>query len=132
AVVAVAVASLVWPPHPVQELDTRLRRLRRELVDDFAAVADDLDAGTGAAASRLDDIRAHSLEAVRDVFELDRARNAMRWNPRRRRDAAALDEAELRISLGARLYRHARSLARDVADMGSAVTGTASGRRLAA
>lgn len=115
--VAVVVAAFVWPPDPVRELRHRLDRLRRHLADDLAAVADDLAAETGAVEERLDDLREHSRDAIRDVFELDRARQALRWNPRRRRDAAPFDELERLIGLAARLYRHARALARDVADL---------------
>ncbi len=114
--VAVLVAAFVWPPDPVRELETRLERLRQELAADLAAVAEDLATGSGAASERLDDVRARSLEAVRDVFELDRARTAMRWNPLRRAGAHDLASLDARIRLAGRLYRHARSLARDVAD----------------
>jgi hypothetical protein len=61
-------------------------------------------------------VREHSLEAVRDVFELDAARRALRWNALRRHDAAKVDALADKIGLAARVYRHARSLARDVAD----------------
>jgi len=50
------------------------------------------------------------------VFELDAAHRALRWSPLRRRDADAVSELAVRINLAARVYRHARSLARDVAD----------------
>jgi uncharacterized membrane protein YgaE (UPF0421/DUF939 family) len=115
--VAVLVSSLLWPPHPMRELARQLDRLRRELIDDLAALADDLATGSGATADRLEDVRAHSLEAVREVFALDNARRALRWNPLRRRDADAVAELARRINLAARVYRHTRSLARDVADL---------------
>jgi uncharacterized membrane protein YgaE (UPF0421/DUF939 family) len=116
AAVAVLVSSLVWPPDPVRKLARDLDRLRRELVDDLAAVADDLATGSGRIATLLDDVRAHSLDAVRDVFELDAARRALRWSPLRRRDVATVDELAMRINLAARVYRHTRAIARDVAD----------------
>ena len=114
--VAILVSSLVWPPDPVRKLTRDLDRLRLELVSDLTAIAEDLATGSGAIAARLEDVRAHSLDAVRDVFELESARRALRWSPLRRRDVAAADELAGRINLGARVYRHARSLARDVAD----------------
>jgi uncharacterized membrane protein YgaE (UPF0421/DUF939 family) len=114
--VAVLAAAFVWPPHPVRELEHRLDRLRRELLEDLAAVATDLAGEHGAVERRLDQLREHSRDAIRDVFELDRARRAMRWNPLRHRDAAAFDELARRINLAARLYRHARAIARDVSD----------------
>ncbi|MCW2963949.1 MAG: hypothetical protein JWO17_1201 [Actinomycetia bacterium] len=114
--VTLIVAVFLWPPHPVNELRVRRDRLRRELADDLAVVAEDLATGSGATAARMDDIRAHSLDAVREVFALDQARRALRLNPLRRRHAAEVDELEGSIQLAARLYRHARSIARDVAD----------------
>jgi uncharacterized membrane protein YgaE (UPF0421/DUF939 family) len=116
AVVAVVVAAFVWPPHPVQELEHRLDRLRRELVDDMAAVAADLAGESGAVERRLEQLREHSRDAMRDVFELERAQRAMRWNPLRRPHAAEFAELERRIRLAGRIYRHARAIARDVAD----------------
>ena len=116
AVVAILISSLVWPPDPVRALTRQLDRLRSELIRDLAAIADDLATGSGETAARLDDVRAHSLEAIREVFELDAAHRALRWSPLRRRDADAVSELAVRINLAARVYRHARSLARDVAD----------------
>jgi uncharacterized membrane protein YgaE (UPF0421/DUF939 family) len=116
-VVAVAVSALVWPPDPVRQLERDLRRLREEVVDDLLLLADDLATGSRLVSERLDDIRAHSVDAVRDVFELENARRSLRWNRRGPRDQAAVEELERRINLAARVYRHTRSLARDVADL---------------
>lgn len=114
--VAIAVASLVWPPDPVRALQRQLDRLRRELVGDLTTIAADLATGSGEAAAHLDTVRAHSRDAVRDVFELDAARRSLRWSPLRRGDQPAVDVLEERINLAARVYRHARAIARDVAD----------------
>jgi uncharacterized membrane protein YgaE (UPF0421/DUF939 family) len=114
--VTLVVSVLVWPPHPVRGLTVRLTSLRQELASDLAAVAESLATGDDAVARRMDDVRAHSLEAIRDVFELDAARRALRWNPVRRADVEALAGLERRIELAARLYRHARAVARDVLD----------------
>jgi uncharacterized membrane protein YgaE (UPF0421/DUF939 family) len=130
--VTIAVSALLWPPDPVRELRLRLGRLRQELGGDLAAVAEDLATGNDAVADRLDDVRAHSLDAVREVLDLERARSALRWNPLRRRGWAEFPELERRIHLAARLYRHARSIARDVADSGRTLRGSATGVRLAA
>ena len=65
---------------------------------------------------RLDAVREHSLDAVRDVFALEGARRALRWSPLRHRDAAAVDALAARIHLAARVYRHTRAVARDVSD----------------
>src|SRR3954452_18967477 len=102
AVVAVVVSALLWPPDPIRELRRRLHRLRQQLAADLAAIADDIAAGSGATSAQLDDIREHSLDAVRDVFELDPARRALRWSPLRRNDVRSLDELDHRINLGAR------------------------------
>jgi uncharacterized membrane protein YgaE (UPF0421/DUF939 family) len=116
AVVAVVVSAVLWPPDPIRELERRLLRLRQQLAADLAAIADDLATGSGATAEQLDDLREHSLDAVRDVFELAPARRALRWNPLRRNDVRLVDELEERINLGARAARHVRSVGRDVAD----------------
>jgi len=114
--VAILVSTLLWPPDPIRELERRLERLRQQLASDFAAVADDLATGSGATSAQLDDLREHSLDAVRDVFALDPARQAIRWSPLRRSDAAQLDDYARRIGLAARVARHARAIGRDVAD----------------
>lgn len=116
AAVTLAIAILLWPPDPVRELRFRLDRVRNELAGDLAAIAEDLASGSRATATRLGDVRAHSLDAVREVFDLPRARRALRVNPVRRRDVAELEALEGRINLAARSYRHARSIARDVVD----------------
>jgi uncharacterized membrane protein YgaE (UPF0421/DUF939 family) len=131
AAVAILVAVLVWPPDPVRELEHRLARLRQELGADLAAVADDLGYASGVLSERLDDVRAHSIEAVRDYLDLDRARRALRWNPLRRSDIPVFAVIEGRVRLAGRLYRHARAVARDVVDTAS-LRGSASGKDLAA
>jgi uncharacterized membrane protein YgaE (UPF0421/DUF939 family) len=115
--VAIAVSAFVWPPDPVRELRRQLERLRRDLVDDLARIAADLALGTGETAEQLDAVRAHSRDAVRDVFDLDSARRALRWSPLRRGDIPEVDDLEQRINLAARVYRHTRSLARDITDV---------------
>ncbi len=114
--VTLVVAVFLWPPDPVREVRLRLDRVRNELAADLAAIAEDLAAGSRTTASRMDDVRAHSLDAVREVFDLPQARRALRLNPVRRRDLLELDALERRVNLAARVYRHARSLARDVVD----------------
>jgi uncharacterized membrane protein YgaE (UPF0421/DUF939 family) len=116
ALVAVVVSAVLWPPDPIRELERRLHRLRQQLAADLAAIADDLATGSGVTAEQLDDLREHSRDAVRDVFELAPARRALRWSPLRRNDIRLVDDLEERINLGARAARHARSVGRDVAD----------------
>ena len=116
AVVAVVVSAVLWPPDPIRELERRLDRMRQQLATDLAAIADDLATGSGGTAEQLDELREHSLDAVRDVFELAPARRALRWSPLRRNDVRLIDELGLRINLGARAARHVRSVGRDVAD----------------
>src|SRR5689334_1522427 len=112
AAVAVVVASFLWPPHPLRELQRQLDALRQDLAADLTLVADDLGTGRRRVAARLDDVREHSRDAVRDVFALDDARRALRWSPLRRGDALQVDVLGARINLAARVYRHARALAR--------------------
>ncbi len=116
AIVAVVVSAVVWPPDPIRELERRLDRMRQQLASDFTTIADDLATGSGATAEQLDDLREHSLDAVRDVFELAPARRALRWSPLRRDDVRLIDDLDAQINLGARAARHARSVGRDVAD----------------
>jgi uncharacterized membrane protein YgaE (UPF0421/DUF939 family) len=116
AVVAVLVSSLLWPPHPLRRLRRQLDALRQELVGDLTLVADALATGGAMTAGELDEVREHSRDAVREVFALDDARRALRWNPLRRRDVEAVDLLSGRINLAARVFRHARALARDVVD----------------
>ncbi len=116
AVVAVVVSAVLWPPDPIRELGRRLDRMRQQLAADLAAIADDLATGSGGTVEQLDELREHSLDAVRDVFELAPARRALRWSPLRRKDVRLVDDLEQRINLGARAARHVRSVGRDVAD----------------
>jgi uncharacterized membrane protein YgaE (UPF0421/DUF939 family) len=129
--VAILVSAFVWPPDPVRELEHRIRRLRQELGSDLASIAEDLSTGSGVVAERLDDVRARSQEVVRDFFDLDRARRALRWNPLRRKDITAFAGLEARIRLAGRLYRHTRSIARDIVDART-LPGSPSGTELAA
>jgi uncharacterized membrane protein YgaE (UPF0421/DUF939 family) len=114
--VSIVISSFVWPPDPVRELTRRLQRLRQQVAADLAAIADDLATGSGATGTQMDALRENSLAAVRDVFELEPAKRALRWSPLRRRDAGRLAELTDEINLAARAARHARSLGRDVAD----------------
>jgi uncharacterized membrane protein YgaE (UPF0421/DUF939 family) len=117
AAVAVVLSAALWPPDPIRELERRLDRMRQQLAADFAVIADDLATGSGGTSAQLDELREHSLDAVRDVFELTPARRALRWSPLRRNDLGQLDDLAERINLGARAARHVRSIGRDVADM---------------
>src|SRR6266404_6152205 len=104
--VAVVVSAVLWPPDPIRELERRLERMRQQLAADFALIAEDLATGSGVTSVQLDDLREHSLDAVRDVFELVPARRALRWSPLRRNDTARLDDLARRINLAARASRH--------------------------
>jgi uncharacterized membrane protein YgaE (UPF0421/DUF939 family) len=115
AAFTIPVSALLWPPDPLRELETRIERLRQELAADLATVAEALATG---GALDLEDVREHSRTAMRDVFELAPARRALRLSPLRRGDLAQLPDAERRVELAARVYRHARAVARDVRDAG--------------
>jgi uncharacterized membrane protein YgaE (UPF0421/DUF939 family) len=118
AAVAFAVSALVWPPHPVAEARRRVDRLRGWLREDMSRVAGQLAAPDGAQAEEmLELIRERSLQAVKDVLDLERGERALRWNPRNRTDAAAFAVERARVSGAARQYRHLRTLARTVADV---------------
>jgi uncharacterized membrane protein YgaE (UPF0421/DUF939 family) len=116
AAVSIVIASFIWPPHPLRALQRQLNVLRQELAADLMLVAEDLATGNHGVAGRLDEVREHSRDAVREVFALDDARRALRWSPLRRQDVAAVDILGWRTNLAARVYRHTRALARDVAD----------------
>ena len=115
---AVAVAALLWPPDPLAEARRRVTRLRGWLDEDIeraAALLTDPDAA--AAEEQLDLVRERSLQAVRDVFELERGKRALRWNPRRRGDRGAYAEEDERLNSAARQYRHLRTITRIIADL---------------
>lgn len=114
--VTLPVAALLWPPDPARELARRLERLRQALAASLAEIADDLATGSGAAARALEQLRESSLDAIRDYFEIEPAKRSLRLSPLRRRDAPAVLDLERRLELSARMYRHARALARDVTD----------------
>lgn len=116
ALVTMLLATFLWPPDPIRELDRRLERMRQQIAADFAVVADDLATGSGTTGRQLDTLREHSLDAVRDVFAIEPARRALRWNPLRRHDVAKLGDYERRINLAARVARHVRAIGRDVTD----------------
>ena len=130
--VSILVSALLWPPDPARELRHRLAQFRQGLAADLAAIADDLAVGSGAAAARLADVRASSIDALRMVLDLDAATRALRLNPVRRHDAAAVAGLARRVRIASRLYRHARAVARDVVDAGPALCGSPDGFRLAA
>jgi uncharacterized membrane protein YgaE (UPF0421/DUF939 family) len=118
AAVAVVVSALLWPPDPLTEARERVSRLRAWLQEDLERIADLLAApdpdGADAALAR---VRTRSQEAVRLVLELERGERALRFNPRRRRDRGAFALERRRLAAAARQYRHARALARIVADI---------------
>jgi uncharacterized membrane protein YgaE (UPF0421/DUF939 family) len=96
--VAVAVSALVWPPDPLREARRRSTRLRGWLHDDLERIADLLaHPDAEAAEGQLELVRERSLQAIRDVFELEQGERALRWNPRRRADAAAFAEERGRL-----------------------------------
>lgn len=130
--VSLLVSTLLWPPDPARELRIRLARLRQALAADLAAVAGDLATGSGATEARLDDLRANSLDAVRIALDLEKAQRALRANPLRRRDAPLVASLARRVRIAARLYRHARAVARDVADAEPGLRGSPDGAVLAA
>jgi uncharacterized membrane protein YgaE (UPF0421/DUF939 family) len=117
AAVAIAVAALLWPPDPLSEARRRVERLRGWLAEDLRRAAG-LLAGSDseAAEAGLDLVRGRSLEAVRDVFALERGERGLRWNPRHHRDAAAFAVERTRLARAARQYRHLRTIVRMVAD----------------
>jgi uncharacterized membrane protein YgaE (UPF0421/DUF939 family) len=116
AAVTIVVVTFLWPPDPVREVRFQLDRVRHELAQDFAAIAEDLATGSRSTEDRLEAVRSRSLDAVREVFDLPQARRALRLNPLRRHDGPELDRLERRVNLAARCYRHARAIARDVVD----------------
>lgn len=135
AAVAVAVAALVWPPDPVAEARRRVSRLRRWLREDLTRAAELLrnisaasggaepgDAGPDgselldAAEAQLERVRARSLDAVQDVLDLARGEQALRLNPRRRRDRQGFALQRARLERAARQYRHLRTITRILAD----------------
>jgi uncharacterized membrane protein YgaE (UPF0421/DUF939 family) len=116
ATITIAIATFVLPPDPARELRHRVDELRQQLALDLTALADELATGSGASSEHLDELRAHSVDAIRHYFEVDPAKRSLRLSPLRRRDAPEVRDLDRRLELAARLYRHVRAIARDVAD----------------
>jgi uncharacterized membrane protein YgaE (UPF0421/DUF939 family) len=117
AAIAVAVSALIWPPNPLAESRRRVARLRQWLREDLGTVGELLEhPDAERAEEELELVRERSLQAVRDVFELERGERALRWNPRRRTDLARFTVERGRLTSAARQYRHVRAIARLVAD----------------
>jgi uncharacterized membrane protein YgaE (UPF0421/DUF939 family) len=115
---AVATAALLWPPDPVEEARWRVDRLQGWLREDLARAADLLDEpDVDAAEGQLERVRERSLQAVRDLFELERGERSLAWNPRHRRDREAFGAERVRLTGAARQYRHLRTIARTIADL---------------
>lgn len=118
AAVAVVVAAAAWPPDPVAEARHRVRRLRLWLDEDRVAAARLVAAPDEEAAdAQLELVRERSLQAVRDLFDVERGEQALRWNPRRRRDRNAFAAERVALARAARQYRHLRTVTRSVADL---------------
>lgn len=118
AAVAIIVSALLWPPNPLAEARERVARLRAWLQEDLECVADVLASpDPDRADAALARIRRRSQEAVLLVLELERGERALRFNPRRHRDRGAFAIERRRLAAAARQYRHARALARIVADI---------------
>ncbi len=116
--VAIAVSVLVWPPHPLREARRRVARLQGWIAEDLARIAELLaQPDADAAEEELELVRERSLQVIRDVFEVERGERALRWNRRKRTDAAAFAAEQRRLSRLARQYRHLRTVARIVADV---------------
>src|SRR5262249_25111019 len=118
AVVAVGVAIVLWPPNPLAEARHLVARLRGWVDEDLRRTAELLVEPDAEASEELLEVaRERSLQAVRDVFALDRGERALRWNPRRRHDVDAFAVERARLQGAARQYRHLRTLIRIVADV---------------
>jgi uncharacterized membrane protein YgaE (UPF0421/DUF939 family) len=128
--VAAAVAALLWPTDPVAEARRRVERLREWLDVDLRRAAVLLESpDAGATEEQLELVRERSLDAVRDVFELERGERALRWNPRRRGDVAAFARERVRLTGAARQSRHLRTVTRSVADLAGDVVPLAAADR---
>jgi uncharacterized membrane protein YgaE (UPF0421/DUF939 family) len=127
---AVAVSALLWPPHPLAEARRRVARLRSWLDEDLGRAAELLGTpDADAAESQLELVRERSLKAVRDVFELERGEQALRWNPRRRTDVPVFAVERQRLTGAARQYRHLRTVTRTIADIAASGLGLPSAER---
>jgi uncharacterized membrane protein YgaE (UPF0421/DUF939 family) len=116
AVVALAVAALLWPPDPVGRVREDEARLRRRLADGLEDTGALLETGSGDAEANLERVRERLGEASALSEDVGRARRALRWNPRRRHDRTLLEAMAPHADVLGRCARHVRSLARTVAD----------------
>jgi len=118
-VVAVVVAGLFWPPNPVRHLRKEIESTRRRFKADLVAIYD-LLVRSGARpdpASTLDKVRANQESADSLVSQVGQAEDALRWNIWHAGERPELDALDGQARLLAQAYQHARSLAREVADL---------------
>jgi len=117
AAVTIVLAPLLWPPHPVRELERRLDALASRVADDLALTLALVGAQADAAARHLDDVVGHTREATRLVDALGTVERGLRLNPRRRGDAPRFGAVRARVLRAADAAHGSRRLARDVADL---------------
>ena len=117
--VGVGVAALLWPPNPVWQLRQQYRDLRTRLVSDVLRslqLAGRPGAATEAEANRRT-VREHSEQADAAVAAIGPAEDALRWNPWHTLRMHDLSGLEDRLRLISYLYRTARAVARQSAEM---------------
>ncbi len=118
--VAVAVAALILPPDPVGAIEHELERTTELLRADLAHVGAVLERGSEAATRRfLADTSDHARTAVRATDDIERARRALAFNPRRRSAEPQLDALAPRVELNGRIAIQLRRFARDANSFGA-------------
>lgn len=114
--ITIVVAALVWPPDPVRIVRLQLSRQRKALQAALGSIAEELEQANGDGSPLLEQVRAQSLEVMKDVMSIDSARRALRVSPLRRKHADSFERVQQRLRLAARLHRHTRSTARALRD----------------
>jgi hypothetical protein len=117
AAVTVALAPVLWPPHPVRELERRLDALSARIADDLALTCALVGGPQSAAEENLGDVVEHTRDATRLVDALGALARGLRLNPLRRGDRAQLGALGERVRRAADAAHGARRLARDVAGL---------------
>ena len=118
--VAVAVAALILPPDPVGAIEQELERSTQRVRDDLLQVRAVLARGSEAATRRfLAETSEHARSAVRAGDDVERARRALRFNPRRRSAEPRLDALAPRVDLNGRIAIQLRRFARDANSFGA-------------
>lgn len=112
--VTIALAPLLWPPHPRRALEGLAHDCRVRLTEALTATAAALGDGPGLARDNLDGVTAHLGSLKSNSAQAHDAGRAMRFNPARRRHRADVTDWIRGIDVAEAIGVHLVALARAV------------------